>query len=275
MGTSHRHKAGPIGAPNWRTASAAVTTIANNEIAATELENDPSVNMPLEVVERKQSVYSRRIRHQYHKAVRSLVRAAGGRAKVSSGQSRAVGRAGVVWATGLAHAFQDIAEQGLWTWLTRKGISQGERRSCREILTIIEDFVKDYFAGLDETAANEALEHVMDKVEQKAQGDSAQLEIAFDTIINRDEIKDLLDDFFGIYIYSHLSQDFKEKLEKDKSIEIADDTMAEIKELILDDVHRGVVGRSADRIDWKGPDGENFIKREFDRIILILTNNED
>lgn len=275
MGTSHRHKAGPIGAPNWGSVSTAVTTIAKNEIAAAELENDPSVNMPPEVVERKQSVYSRRIRHQYHKAVRSLVRAAGGREKVSLGQSRAVGRAGVVWATGLAHAFQEIAEQGLWTWLTRKGISQGERKSCREILIIIGDFVKDYFVGLDETAASEALEHVMDKVEQKAQGDSAQLEIAFDTIINRDEIKDLLDDFFGIYIYSHLSQDFKEKLEKDKSIEIADTTMDDIKELILDDVHRGVVGRSADRIDWKGPDGENFIKREFDRIILILTNNED
>lgn len=275
MGTSHRHKAGPIGAPNWGATSTAVTIIANNEIAATELENDPSVNMQPEVVARQQSVYLRRIRHQYHKAVRSLVRAAGGRAKVSSGQSRAVGRAGVVWATGLAHAFQEIAEQGLWTWLTRKGISQGERKSCREILIIIEDFVKDYFAGLDETAASEALEHVMDKVEQKVQGDSAQLEIAFDAIINRDEIKDLVDDFFGMYIYSHLSQDFKEKLEKDKSIEIADGTMEEIKELILDDVHRGVAGRSAERVDWKGPDGENFIKNEFNRIILILTNNED
>lgn len=275
MGTSHRHKAGPIGAPNWGTASTAVTTIANNEIAATELENDPSINMPPEVVARQQSIYLRRIRHQYHKAVRSLVRAAGGRAKVSSGQSRAIGRAGVLWATGFANAFQEIAEQGLWTWLTRKGISREERKSCREILTIIEDFVKDYFAGLDETAASEALEHVMDKVEQKAQGDSKQLEIAFDIIINHDEIKDLLDDFFGIYIYSHLSQDFKEKLEKDKSIEIADTTMDDIKDLILDDVHRGIAGRSAERIDWKGPDGENFIKSEFNRIIQILTNNED
>lgn len=275
MGTSHRHKAGPIGAPNWGATSAAVTSIANNEIAVIELETNPSLNVQPEVAVRKQSAYLRRIRQQYHKAVRSLVRAAGGRERVSSGQSRAVGRAGVVWATGLANAFQEIAEQGLWTWLTRKGINQGERKSCREILTIIEDFVKDYFAGMDETAASEALEHVMDKVEQKAHGESEQLEITFDTIINHDEIKDLLDDFFGIYIYSHLSQDFKEKLEKDKSIEIADTTMKEIRDLIIDDVHRGVAGRSAERIDWKGPDGENFIKREFSRIIQILTNNED
>ena len=275
MGTSHRHKAGPIGSPNWGASSSAVTTIANNEIAATKLENDPLLNMQPEVVERKQSLYLKRIRRQYHKAVRSVIRAAGGRDEVSSGRSRAIGRAGVVWAIGLSNAFQEITEQGLWTWLTRKGIDQGERKSCREILTIIEDFVKDYFAGLDETAASEALEHVMDKIEQKAHGDSDQLEIAFSTIINHDEIKDLLDEFFGIYIYSHLSQNFKKKLEKYKNIEIADATMEDIKDLILDDVHRGVVGRSAERVDWKGSEGENFIKSDFNRIILILTNNED
>lgn len=275
MGTSHRHKAGPIGSPNWGASSSAVTSIANNEIAATKLENDPLLNMQPEVVERKQSLYLKRIRRQYHKAVRSIIRAAGGRDEVSSGRSRAIGRAGVVWAIGLSNTFQEITEQGLWTWLTRKGIDQGERKSCREILTIIEDFVKDYFAGLDETAASEALEHVMDKVEQKAHGDSDQLEIAFSTIINHDEIKDLLDEFFGIYIYSHLSQNFKEKLEKYKNIEIADATMEDIKDLILDDVHRGVVGRSAERVDWKGSEGENFIKSEFNRIIQILTNNED
>ena len=72
-----------------------------------------------------------------------------------------------------------------------------------------------------------------------------------------------------------MSQNFKEKLEKYKNIEIADATMEDIKDLILDDVHRGVVGRSAERVDWKGSEGENFIKSEFNRIIQILTNNED
>ena len=121
MGTSHRHKAGPIGSPNWGKSSAAVSSIANTEKADVQLQQDPSIAIPQEAVDRKRVVYAKRINTQYHNAVRYLVRAAGGRASVSSGRSRAVGRAGVVWATGLAHAFHEIAEQGLVTWLNRKG----------------------------------------------------------------------------------------------------------------------------------------------------------
>ena len=67
----------------------------------------------------------------------------------------------------------------------------------------------------------------------------------------------------------------KEKLEKDKGADIATKTMEEIKELILDDVHRGISGRPASRVDWRGHEGEQFVTEEFNRIILILTNNED
>lgn len=275
MGTSHRHKAGPIGSPNWGKSSAAVSSIANTEKADEQLQQDPSIGIPQEAVDRKRVVYAKRINTQYHNAVRYLVRAAGGRASVSSGRSRAVGRAGVVWATGLAHAFHEIAEQGLVTWLNRKGYNFGVPHDCRETLNIIEGFVAEYFVGMDGTAASEALEHVMDKVEQLAEGQSEKLDEILQKIISEDEIKDMIDDFFGIYIYSHLSQNFKEKLEKDKGVEIAAKTMDEIKELILDDVHRGISGRPASRVDWRGIEGEQFIKDEFNRIILILTNNED
>lgn len=275
MGTSHRHKAGPIGSPNWGKSSAAVSSIANTEKADEQLQQYPSIGIPQEAVDRKRLVYAKRINNQYHNAVRYLVRAAGGRASVSSGSSRAVGRAGIVWATGLAHAFHEIAEQGLVTWLQNKGFRFGERHSCREILTMIEEFITVYFAGMDGTAASEALEYIMDKVEQKADRDLGKLDEVLKRIISEDEIKDLIDDFFGIYIYSHLSQNFKEKLEKDKGADIAVKTMEEIKELILDDVHRGISGRSASRVDWRGHEGEQFIKDEFNRIILILTNNED
>lgn len=51
--------------------------------------------------------------------------------------------------------------------------------------------------------------------------------------------------------------------------------MLEIKELIIDDVKRGFNNRPARQIDWKGEEGKSFISQEFDRIIQILTNNED
>lgn len=49
----------------------------------------------------------------------------------------------------------------------------------------------------------------------------------------------------------------------------------EIKDLIIDDVKRGFNNRTSGQIDWKGEEGEKFISQEFDRIIQILTDNED
>ena len=94
-------------------------------------------------------------------------------------------------------------------------------------------------------------------------------------ILSAEGIKDLLDEFFGIYIFSHLSQNFKEKLEYDKGTETMCHTMEEIKDLIVDDIRIARSGRSARSIDWSTPDGEAFIKEEFDRILYILSGNED
>ena len=90
-----------------------------------------------------------------------------------------------------------------------------------------------------------------------------------------DEIKDLLDEFFGVYIFSFLSQSFAEKLEQEKGTETMSATMSEIKEQIIDDIKTGKNGRSVDSVDWSSEEGRNFIKTEFNRILYILAGNED
>ena len=52
-------------------------------------------------------------------------------------------------------------------------------------------------------------------------------------------------------------------------------TMAEIRELIIDDIKIGKLGRSPETIDWASEEGQIFIRKEFDRIIYILSGNED
>ena len=93
--------------------------------------------------------------------------------------------------------------------------------------------------------------------------------------VGSDEIKNLLDEFFGVYIYSYLSQSFAEKLEQEKSTGTMSATMSEIKEQIIDDIKTGKNGRPVTAVDWSSEDGKSFIKTEFDRILYILAKNED
>jgi hypothetical protein len=297
MGTSHRHTPTVVGEPNWGNASASVTSIAtaeeeldklDNELEGEENADDTSDNyendgeknesrtaVSPERIAKRQRQLDSQIRRNYHHAVRNLVRAAGGRGKVSSGGSRAIGHAGVVIAGGLVSAISEIVKNGLSDWLSRRGIHSLEGKSCQDVLDLIREYIEDGIAGMDNTAANEALECVMDDLGEKIGDDFAAFDAAMVGILASEDIKDLLDKFFGMYIFSHLSQDFKEKLEYEKGTKVMNETMDEIKDLILDDIQRSRGERDTVSIDWGTEEGTVFIQQEFDRIIYILSGNED
>lgn len=298
MGTSHRHTPTVVGEPNWGNASVSVTAIASAEEELDELDNEldgedetddtsdgdekeedkkdaPITTASPERIAKRQRQLDSRIRRNYHHAIRNLVRAAGGRDKVSSGGSRAIGHAGVIIAGGLVSAISEIVKNGLSDWLDRRGVHTLEGKTCQDVLDLIREYIEAGVAGMDNTAANEALEFVMDELEEKIGDDIAAFDAAMDDILASDELKDMLDKFFGMYIFSHLSQDFQEKLEYERGSKIMNETMNEIKELILDDVQRSKGGREASAIDWSSEEGKAFIQQEFDRIIYILSGNED
>ena len=62
--------------------------------------------------------------------------------------------------------------------------------------------------------------------------------------------------------------------EENKKAEF-DAMMNEIKDLIMDDIQRSRGGRDTATIDWGTEEGKAFIQQEFDRIIYILSGNED
>lgn len=273
MGTSHRHK--PAGSPNWGKASRAVTQISKDVSESNDLsENLPKTSSPQKITKR-QSTLEKRIYRSYHHAIRDVVRASGGRSSVAKGSSRVMGHSGVYYAGAFTSAFQEIAEQGLNAWLKEKGVGSIEGKTTKEVIELLSRFIHDDFTGLDDTAAREALEAVNEMVENQVTLNGGNLDKTFQEIVSSELVKDYLDVFFGVYIFSHLSQSFSERLQKNCGFEEANATMREIKELIMDDVKRGINGRPAGQVDWKGDEGKSFISQEFDRIIQILTNNED
>ena len=115
----------------------------------------------------------------------------------------------------------------------------------------------------------------MEEIGERIGDDIEAFDAAMAGLLASNDLKDMLDRFFGMYIFSHLSQNFKEKLEYDKGTEVMNETLNEIKDLILDDIHRSRDGRDTASIDWGTEEGRAFIQQEFDRIIYILSGNED
>ena len=274
MGTSHRHTPTVKGEPNWGKASAAVSALVGPIAELNGLEQNPPPGKTMKEINKREKVLGRRISHNYHSAVRHLIDAAGGRAKVSSGSSWALGRAGVVGIGGFASALQEIVSKGLLGWLRERGETL-EGKTCGDVVNVIRAYAETEIAGLDNTAANEALECVLDQLEKKLGDDVENVESVMSALVSGEELKDLIDLFFGMYIFCHLAQDFEEKLEFEKGSDAMRDTMAVIKDQILDDVKRCRYGRDVRKIDWSKAEGDGFIKVEFDRILYILQGDED
>lgn len=275
MGTSHRHKPSVKGDPNWGNASAAVTGVVGAVEESDNLAQNPPVAMSPTQIAKRQSTLGKRITTGYHHAVRNLVRAAGGRGSVSSGTSKAIGHAGVYVASGFASVVNEIVNNGLVEWLRQKGILSLDGKHCHDIIDIIRQYIDTGIIGLDETAANDALECVLDNLEERMGDDMDSFDEVMTRIVSGDELKDMLDLFFGMYVFSHLAQDFEEKLEYERGTEAMRSAMDEIKDQILDDIRSARSGRSVATVDWSSPEGDAFIKAEFERILYILQGNED
>ena len=275
MGTSHRHTPTVKGEPNWGKASAALTGLVGDVEESDDLEQNPPEDKTPTQVEKRQDQLGKRITRNYHTSVRNLVRASGGRHKVSSGGSRALGHGGIVVINNFITAIQEIVSNGLATWLQQRGVDSLEGKSCQDIIDILRQYIESGVAGLDSTAANEAIENVMDRLDELVGDNVDEIEDKFDAILNGEDIKDIIDQFFGMYIYVHLSQDFEEKLEYEKGSIAMKNAMNEVKEQILDDIRVGRTGRDVRTVDWSKPEGKAFIQAEFDRILFILQGNED
>ena len=208
MGTSHRHTPTIQHQPNWGQTSASVTSIAIGVEKADELDKNPPAHMTPQQITKRQSTLDNQIRKNFHRAVRNLVRSAGGRAKVGNGTSRALGHAGVVVLGKFVSTFNEITNHGLVQWMRDRGILSLEGKTCRDILNIIRGFIQNGVAGLDNTAANEALEHVMELLEDQMDDNITSFDEVMGKVWEKESIKDLIDEFFGMYIFSHLSQDF-------------------------------------------------------------------
>lgn len=275
MGTSHRHTPGFAGEPNWGKTSSAITNVAKAEDKSEQLTNNPPANVSNKQIAKRQTNYSKSITRGYHNAVRNLVRAAGGRTKVSSGSSRALGRSGIYVVGALASTIADIAKKGLHDWLSEKGFGNSAGKTCIEILRFLREYLSCDVVGMDDTAANEALEYILDKFGDKIDEDASNFDEVMKTTMSTSEINDVIDEYMGMYVYSHLSQNFKEKLDHERGTRITTTTLEEIKDLIMDDVRRGYNGNTASTIDWTGKEGKAFIQHEFNRIIYIISGNED
>ena len=287
MGTSQRHQPSVTGQPNWGKSSLSLSAAIKNleRLDALDNEDDSSNSENMNDVRTtqtsRQSVNNKQreritvaYRRNVHNAVSRLIKASGGKKKVASGTSRALGHAGVVVLSTFLGAISEISIKGLSGWLAEKGIDL-EGKNWKEISDILNELCSDTVIGMDETAANQALSEMLQILENTINSSTLDVEEVLNACLEKEQLQDIIDTFFGVYIYAHLSQNFEEKLTKKYSQKEVFKYMADIKDLIISDIKQGVYGLNSTQVDWNSDEWNQYITEEFDKIISVFVNDED
>lgn len=282
MGTSQRHNPSVAGQPNWGKSSLSLSSAIKNleRLDILDAEDNKQANDidNIRVVSSTRHKQRERIAASYrrnvHNAVSRLVKASGGKRKVTSGSSRALGHAGITVLSNFLGTIAEIQKKGLSCWLAEKGITL-DSKSWKEISDILKDLCSDTVVGMDETAANQALSEILQILDNTISNSTLDVKEVLNNCLEKEQLQDIIDTFFGVYIYAHLSQNFEEKLTKQYSQKEVAKYMADIKDLIISDIKQGVNGLNSTQIDWNSAEGNSYITEEFNRIISVFVHDED
>ena len=272
MGTTQRMTPGVSGEPNWPDLSKTITHISKTIEDENNLDNQTF--SPQEEAKLFKRINDRRSVH-IKSAFRHLVATGGGRKNISAGKSKSIGKAGFKSANKITGFFSGVSGNGLQQTLTDIGFGSLQGKTFQEVIDFLLIFCSESNEGMDETAANKASCEVMKEIAELAGNDLSKFEELVKEYVDGIGLSEMLCKFWGLYIFEHLSQRFKEKIEQNKGSEIAKETFKIIKDDILGQVKVLNTQRPVTKIDWKGNAGKDEIEKIFDSIIKIICDENN
>jgi len=271
MGTTQRIGSGVKNDPNWGSLTTSVTSAAK-AVSDLEIEDNaakPSDEEQVKVQEKRYNQLLKRRDAHVKSTFERLVKLAGGSKHVSKGKSLQLGRAGLKSSGKLVGFFSGASSSGLDAALKNIGFDTLTGKTVRDVIDYLITYCADSATGMDETAANKAINEVLRKIEIEADGDLDSLEQLFAHYTNTDKLGELLCQFFGTYIFEYLSERFEERLTQTKGEGVSKETFDCIKKEIQGRINRLNVTKPVAKIDWTGDPGKKEIERIFEAIIKI------
>ena len=268
MGTTQRIIPGVTGEPNWGDLNKAITNIAK----AIEQQKVADANEDLkpEQVAKTYKKNTERKNSHIKSAFKNLVKTGGGIKNISSGKSKSIGRAGLKSSRKLVDFYTSVSSEGLQKALQNIGLSNLIGKSVQDITDFLLVYCSDINSGMDETAASKATCEVLNEIAKGSDNDLEKFEELINVYVNENGLADILCQFWGLYIYEHLSQRFQEKITQQKGVEISKETFRTIKEDIMGQVKVLNETRSISKINWQGEEGSKNIESIFESIIKII-----
>lgn len=200
----------------------------------------------------------------------NYVSTVGGASVTGRGGSKAVGRAGIATAKKLGavfSAFQGGAD--IKSALAEVGLTNLEGKTVQDVINHLIEFCSGPTSSIDENAAKEASRMLLENLVSDAET-IEDLESVLEERFDIDSSEDLIIQYFGYYVYEHLSKWFYEHLVRKKNETDCKSLFRQIKDCInqmLITVNRT---NPLHNIDWGSTDADRIIKNIYQDVLTVF-----
>lgn len=248
MGTSKSYSASIKGQPQWGNLSGAVTSNCDGGAVAT-------ANLG--------NILSR------------YVSVIGGASKAGRGNSKIGGRAGIRTAKKLGAFIDAFSSSGgnIREALIEIGLPDLNGLPLNEVIDHLLEHCSGPSSTLDDVAAKSASQKILEELAGDAKTIEEWQEYLTESL-EKDSLENLIERYFGYYIFEHLSIMFYEKLIVEKGKSDCDGLFMQIKDYIFEKTKNMNKTNPLRDLDWSSSDADRLIKNIQEDVLKIFEDYE-
>lgn len=249
MGTSKSYSASIKGQPQWGNLSGAVTSSCDGNIVASSTLGD---------------------------IVSKYVSVIGGSGRAGRGASKIGGRAGIRTAKNIGAFLGAFSSSGgnIREALTQVGLPGLENLPLNEVIDRLLEHCTGPSSTLDDVAAKAASQMILEELV----GDAQTIEEWQDYLtkaLDSETLEEVIERYFGYYIFEHLSVMFYEKLIVDKGKSECEGLFKQIKDYVFEKIKNMNKTNPLKNINWSGEDADRLVKNIQEDVLKVFEDYED
>ncbi|KYG83938.1 MULTISPECIES: hypothetical protein [Roseivirga] len=248
MGTSKSYRARVKGQPQWGDLSSSVTrSCTTGEIAERNIG----------------SILSK------------FVNVVGGASNAGRGKSKIAGQGGARSAQKLGSFLGGFSSSGgdLTQALADTGLTDLTGKSAEDIINHLIDYCSGSARSIDDKAAKEATRKLLEKIAEDAKTPD-ELEEALKATLEESSLEEVVIDYFGHYVFEHLSVMFYEKLVEEKGKAECSNLFGQIKKFIDNRLTKMNKTNPLNKVDWGSSDGERIIFNIQEDVLKVFGDDD-
>lgn len=248
MGTSKAYSASIIGQPQWGNLSRAVTNNCDGGNVSTS-------NLGT-IISRYVSVI-------------------GGSGRAGRGNSKIAGRAGLRTARNIGTFLGAFGTSGgnIRHALEQVGLTGLEGLPLNDVIDRLLEHCTGPSSTLDDVAAKAASQKILEELVGDAETIEDWQQQLRETL-DRESLEDIIERYFGYYIFEHLSIMFYEKLIVEKGKTDCDNLFRQIKDYVFEKIKNMNKTNPLNNINWAGAEADRLIKNIQEDVLKVFEGYE-